>query len=60
MRLLMRAIIKYRRFFAGRRLSIFAKLGGRKALARSKFVLSIRTRPALKKKHPKRRPKSLE
>ena len=43
-----------------RGLSIFAKLGGRIALARSKLVLSTRTKPLLKMKHPKGRPKDLK
>jgi hypothetical protein len=42
-----------------RKLSIFAKLGGRKVLARSRLVLSTRTKPTLKGEHPKKRPKDL-
>jgi hypothetical protein len=57
MRLLTKAITQSRILFAERKLSIFAKLGGRKALARSKLVLSTKTKPPLNRKHPKGRPK---
>jgi hypothetical protein len=48
MRLLIKTTTKSRTLFAEKRLSISAKLGGKKALARSKLVLSTRAKPARK------------